>query len=241
MSDEHEAAGEERADHAASALRVPSWVPNCLVEQAVKMHARAVHEGHVADAALIARLLTDERIKPVWQELLKHKRVADQPTVFYHTVHPPDGFQPIDPNDTQARALQYLFVESVMAARDLELSGRAEHCVHMAVHIGQDAEAVSRQQGRRYRAIGNLFREAADAYTELAGLLAQKEARRVSVHIANCFRQLFGKAMYGCTATIASVALDQTILPDSVIYWCRSARKAGPSMGKKAKKRRSAP
>ena len=46
-------------------------------------------------------------------------------------------------------------------------------------------------------------------------------ARWVALTIADTFRILFGKPMYGLTATIASVILDREIEPRTVQQWVK--------------------
>jgi hypothetical protein len=225
---------------AAPSLRVPDWVPSCIRPQALKIFERDVRDGHSCDAALVRRLLTDERMKPVWQELLKHRRDGHAPTAnFHHRALPPDGYMSVTASDTQGRALQELFFKSLTFAREPYLTGRGEHHAAMAASLRKDATFADEQQSRKYQAIGRAFRKAATAYDRMDDLLSADHARRVAVQIADVMQDRFGTPGYGMTATITSVALDDSITLSQVRHWHNPARKRKRSMGKKGRKARS--
>ena len=239
MEDGNETAAPKGSQSPIPALEVPNWVPRCLHAQAVKIHARHVQRGHALHAALVRLLLTDERMKGVWQQLLKHKRDQHHtPTrEFYYPARLPAAAG--STSEIQDRGLQALFFESLMFAEEPWLPGEAQHYTEIAANLRKDAAVAGEKKDRKHQGIETVLRAAASAYDEMNDLMRTGHARQLAVQIADLMQEIFGITGYRSTATIVSVALQTEITSSQVREWCRSTRM--PTMGKKAKKRGAAP
>src|SRR5215471_4980333 len=67
-------------------LESADWVPPAVVEEAKKINAEAiVHKDPIEAKDLLSRLLNDDRMKTVWREFYKTKRINHKATPEYVT------------------------------------------------------------------------------------------------------------------------------------------------------------
>jgi hypothetical protein len=88
------------------AIRIPDWVPQPVGQLARIMYQNAPKKGH--EITLLRRLTTDTRMKKVWDELVRKKRLRHKKTEdFIHPVTRSAGFWSLEAQSIQRRADKY--------------------------------------------------------------------------------------------------------------------------------------
>ena len=224
-------------------LDIPSWVPEPIAQYA---NIYGADGGRVSQAALRS-LACDPRMKGVWRQLSRHARNG----AFFHPARRPlsastaedrqnaamlklfsvaCGCQELDGEMTMTRGqaeqkrncflakAEELKTDALMMRRQPRLSDEL-------VDVGA-AYAGYASNEARYQTLLAAAQACEDYASEisLATALERRHdgrARWVALTIADTFRILFGKPMYGLTATIASVILDREIEPRTVQQWVK--------------------
>jgi len=88
------------------AIRIPDWVPQPVGQLARIMYRNALKKGQ--EKTLLRCLTTDTRMKKVWDELVKKKRVGHKKTEdFIHPATRGAGFWSLEAQSIQRRADKY--------------------------------------------------------------------------------------------------------------------------------------
>jgi hypothetical protein len=218
-----------KADVIPPRLDIPSWVP-----EPVARSARYHHGADVSQAALIC----DPRMKSVWRQLsrparngafLYPARQGQQGAAMLQLFNVAYSCQELDGEMTMTRGqaeqkrncflakAEELKTDALMMRRQPRLSD--ELVDEAAAYAGYASNEA------RYQTL----LAAAQAYEDYASEISlatalerrhDGRARWVALTIADTFRTLFGKPMYGLTATIASVILGREIELRTVRQWC---------------------
>jgi hypothetical protein len=209
-------------------LAFPAWFPETLRKTAHRLHEKAVRDGNVETIALLVRLVTDERMKIVWAELLKTRRNSQDPdSKYFHTSR-----RLVESDDAEGHQhfalrmifgrLLYLVQAELPSALPLEKVEK-RHYGNMARRIRMDAERL-RDLGRPE--LSEQLLHAAAAYDDLRGIEVfgprrdgDLRAKYVASRLAADMQALFGTTMYTIVAHMVSVALGREIKQTSVREW----------------------
>jgi hypothetical protein len=217
-------------------LGIPSWVPEPIARNA------SYHYGaDVSQAALIC----DLRMKGVWRQLSRPARNG----AFLYPARPLSAPTAKDQQDAamlqlfnvayrcweldgettmtrgQAEQQRNCFLAKAEELRTDALTMRMQPRLSDELADEAAAHAGYASNEERYQKLLAAARAYEDYAREIsfAGALEREHdgrARWVALTIADAFRTLFGKPMYGLTATIASVILGREIDPRTVRWWC---------------------
>ena len=186
-------------------------------------------------------LVCDQRMRGVWRELTRQRKGG-----FLHPARAPSA---ADAKERQDAAMVELFdtaLECQGSHEAITTRGKAEQqsdrYLAKAEELRDDALTMLEQpllfcgkdllSDNRRHGLSRKLEDAADVYKEYARAIhtaaqfsmPQREhdarAHWVALTIGNKFRDLFGKPMYGLTATIASVVLGREIDPRTARQWC---------------------
>src|SRR5262245_40405555 len=87
-------------------IRIPDWVPQPVRQLAQIMYQKAPKKG--PEITLLRRLITDIRMKNVWNELVRKKRLRHKKTEdFMHPATRGSGFWSLEAQSIQRRADKY--------------------------------------------------------------------------------------------------------------------------------------
>jgi hypothetical protein len=106
-------------------IRIPDWVPQPVGQLARNMYQNAPKKGH--DVTLLHRLTTDSRMKKVWAELVRKKRLHHQTTADF--IHPA----------TSDAELWSLEAQSIQTRADVYRNLGGEDNLHHAKRIETNA------------------------------------------------------------------------------------------------------
>jgi hypothetical protein len=219
---------------------IPIWVPKPVAQAARMLNAHYRNANNVDHNVVLERLITDERMRRVWQEFSKHRRDKETYRSTDSFVHSAE-FEWLDSDSREDH--QHVAMASLL---------------HFALNLAVNAPKVITQKELvtvRSRELDKVaaLRTAADEIrrcgpNQAAAKVNDDIAKNVEVRIsamavarlvvvrdtgdaqARCFslmfagycRQLFGSPMYGITAIFASVALGRDITPKQVEGWYKS-------------------
>jgi hypothetical protein len=177
-------------------LDIPPWAPAIIHDRARELYHRAVDNHQDLPAAMIKRLICDNRMQTVWVELL---REGD-------------------------RACLDLFCNAVALMQHPIINQPYPSYIDLASRLRNDAGKVSRRSPRKtFSRLASSLRKAAAAYDTLAKAELPRDEVKRAVRDLSCFlSERFGPAHYRTAATICSVALDRKISPDDVRNWLRA-------------------
>jgi hypothetical protein len=231
-----------KADVIPPRLDVPSWVPEPIARYASYTYGADV--GRVSQVALES-LVCDPRMESVWRQLSRPARNG----AFLYPARPSSAPTARGRQDAAMLQLfsvacrcQELHGETTMTRGQAEQQrncflAKAEELKTDALMMRMQPRLLDELADEAAAHAGYASNEeryqkllaAAQAYEDYAGELnfagaLEREhdgrARWVALTIADAFRTLFGKPMYGLTATIASVILGREIDPRTVRWWC---------------------
>ena len=225
-------------------LHVPPWVPRSVADYARTewegSHNFTINGQLLSDLfpQFLLRLTCDPRMRGVWRELSRRHRGG----AFIH----PAKIEGVTADERQSAAMMELFrrvwlskllpnvvvtrraaeqnhrelmkkakdltdTAATLLARGLERGGKA------ATHSGRflrpmDAVRVLEEYAGETRDFE--MRTAVDRGR------GEERARWFVLTIADAAKTLFGSPLYGLTATIASIAMEREIEPQTVRQWC---------------------
>jgi hypothetical protein len=108
------------------AIRIPDWVPQPVGQLARNMYQNAPKNGH--EITLLRRLTTDTRMKKVWDELVRKKRLRHEKTEdFIHPATCGPGFWSLEAQSIQRRADKYRKLggkDDLLQAKRIETNAR---------------------------------------------------------------------------------------------------------------------
>ncbi len=220
-------------------LRIPSWVPKPV---AVKARELSQRSPPMVPPALLRALLTHERMRWVWVELSKRqgdgylhparrlKRSGDDPQGYamaglfsavitfmqdaayrapYESRQEPEMAR--DAYAGMARKLRMLtraFAETLPSDHRLYQRFQRDN--------GEDMRKLDDAAG----VLERLAQEEQEAMLELAERdRGTALARNITGELVKTCRWIFGTPLYGCVATIASVALETPISESTIRTW----------------------
>jgi len=231
-----------KADVVPPRLDIPSWVPEPIAQYV---------DTYWADGGRALRSLAcDPRMKGVWRQLSRRARNG----AFLYPARSSSASTAEDRQNAAMLKLfsvacgcQELHGETTMTRGQAEQ--KRNRFLAQAEELKTDAlmmrgqprlsdelvdEAAAYAGYASNEARYQTLLAAAQAYEDYASEISLATAleRRhdgracwVALTIADTFRTLFGKPMWGLTATITSVILGREIDPSSVRYWCHPAVK----------------
>lgn len=183
---------------------------------------------------ILGRLATDPRMKFVWQELTKKKRLRDQPTAeFFHlarSLSDVSGNDPLPPVAIQEQAMLRLFEktfelagQSIPAMTVADATKACERYAQRASEIRDDAQQQIREGRpssyydllRVVRVYDGLVRryEMMNAQgDQLVGRRSKPVIRHFLAELSHLTRDVFGDPLYGILARLGNVAFNQTDL-----------------------------
>ncbi len=187
-------------------LKMPPWVPSLVKKEARRWYEDNIEAGWTAEAAMIIRLATDDRMKQVWEERCIQAS--------------PEG----------ARAL---FSEAVFAASHCRVSSRAELenertiLMTMAERLRRDAISADylNQAATYYEERAANF---ADAFRDPMTVdrdTGDPDARAFAIVLTAKCRELFGRPRHESVRIMASVAFEREIPLGGIKGW--AAAKVG--------------
>jgi hypothetical protein len=180
-------------------IRIPASVPAVIHSRALYFYRRA--QGHNLPAAMIRRLIIDERMKTVWEKLC-----------------PPSA------SESECEACLRLFNEAVIYFRHPILIQPPSDYAERASRLREDANKISkRRPQKKFGRLADKLQKAAKAYDELAQAeLPHKGIKRAVCDLSESSVLQFGSPHHEIIATIASVALDRKVSRDDVRNWVRA-------------------
>ncbi len=229
----------DAADHGQIRLELPNWLPAPVAEEAQLVYDEILRCDRKSyprpftaseEIKVLLRLASDQRMKKVWNELLKKTR--ERPGEFLHQFKMPD---PGDENP-QDMALRIFFKyawDLATCGIELQTPKQLKPFIKMASRLKQDAKTL-RSLGldefasdleakaivceRMGRPLGN------STFPSVVGRARGDQAVRAFVLrlSATCREVWFGEALTGTVATTASVALSKRVAADQVRNMVRS-------------------
>jgi hypothetical protein len=221
------------ADHDLTRLELPDWLPDPVAEEAQLVYDQILKHDRERDPRpftaseeikVLLRLASDQRMKKVWNELLKKKR--KRPCEFLHQ------FRMADPGDEnpQDMALRVFFRfawDLATCGIELKTLKQLEPFIMMASRLQRDAQSL--------RSLGlEEFASDLDAKAIVCDRMGRflpnssfpsviqrargdMVARAFILRLsAVCREWWFGEVLTGTVATTASVALSKKISADQV-------------------------
>jgi hypothetical protein len=212
-------------------LTIPDWFPKELERRARELHARALSRNP-EQAAVVARVVTDARMKRVWQEIGKRRRSPLDARVHLHPATVPSTQ---DGDDAQHKAMEALLAFAAMIVGTRPSS--ADHELQID-RLRQDAADFRASDGsRRTAKLAAALDQAREAYGKKNDLETSQHERRVVDELAAFMQATFGSPMHGLTATVASVVLQHEVSRSKVREWSRpKPRPTKATMGKRHRK-----
>lgn len=232
-----------KADYPLPQLELPNWLPGPVAEEAQLIYDEKILQYDRTSFTLyprpftasdeikiLQRLASDQRMKKVWNELLKKKR--KRPGEFLHQFKMPE---PGDENPQDAALRSFLKYAWDLATCGIELQTlkQLRPFIKMASRLEQDAKTlrslgldefasdledkaiVCQRMGRPI---------ASSTFPSVVGRTRGDQAVRAFVlRLSAACREWFGEALTGTVATAASVALSKKITADQVRNMVRSA------------------
>jgi hypothetical protein len=226
----------------------PSWLPPLVAERARELHQQAIEMERNDEAAMIVRITSDPRMEQVWAHLRNKRRDPDERHVRTHEYEyaaidrDPNGPYRSDRFPTRAEWRQQVALEKIYSEiirwgglrSRLPLSEArqyAQEATSLRAKAAVEAKHWSGTDRRinRCRAehakLERAYIKAADAADALAAASITDtddlSPAIVTVRVAETLLKNFGKRMYGQTASIASVVLDQTVTAEKAREYCR--------------------
>jgi hypothetical protein len=218
-----------KADVIPPRLDIPSWVP-----EPIARNARYHHGAEASQAALIC----DPRMKSVWRQLsrparngafLYPARQGQQDAAMLQLFNVAYRCWELDGETTMTRGqveqrrncflakAEELKTDALMMRMQPRLAD--ELADEAAAHAGY---ASNEERYQKLLAAARAYEDYASEISSAGALEREHDgrARWVALTIADAFRELFDKPMYGLTATIASVILGREIELRTVRWWC---------------------
>jgi hypothetical protein len=183
----------------ASTVEIPPWVPRSVQEPALQLYRRALGTFEGRPPAMIKRLICDERMNAVWQQLRAKGGEAFFAELFGAIVW----------------RMQVPFLTQPMHA------GKA-------AELRDHAQGVKeRRPEKKFGCYAGSLLKAARSYDALdeAGL-PREEIMKAVGDLVSLLTERFGSPHYPIAATIAAVALDRPISADDVRNWVRAVKMA---------------
>jgi hypothetical protein len=231
--------GDDAGKDNLASFTVPPGVPNPVSKAARVLYSDAIERNDMERIAVLQRLVTDPRMRPVWAQLVKRKRTGDRPFLY---PAQPDWDIPDNVEERQSRAigsLVYLAVNlamdrpSVMTGKQVETARRkaldeaavlraAAGLLHTPASIQANVDAARDRETK-----ASLLAEI--GLTPTTRMVVERDtgdaqARCFAILFAGQCRRLFGTPLYGVTAAIASVALGRTLTTRTVREWVNTPR-----------------
>jgi hypothetical protein len=189
------------ANSASGELRIPDWVPPNIHRSALDLYRRSLGAFEGKPAAMIKRLICDERMKVVWNRLRREGGEGLFAELFHITV-------------------------TLMQHPILMQPSPSPSYADLATRLRDDARAIEKRKPQKTfgRCAGSLAR-AAKTYDALdKAQLPRQEIVRAVCDLASLLDERFGSPHYQAAATIASVALDRVISEHDVRNWLRAVK-----------------
>jgi hypothetical protein len=228
---------EDVGGSAPDALTIPTWVPEPVAQAARILHAHHVKSIDAKYNAGLERLIGDERMRSVWNELSKRRREQYQKTdVFLHSANLLwiDSEAPQDHQGAAMASLLYVSVNltvnnpRVITRKELEKlrSGMLDKVAAL-----RTAANEIRRYGPSRAAAAKVNEDIARGQEELLPKMeastlvvdrdtGDAQSRGFCILFSKYCRQLFGSPLYRITAIVASVALEREITSWAVREWC---------------------
>jgi hypothetical protein len=204
------------------ALLIPEWVPEQLADEARKQH-KLLCDSPIA-VALIRRLLTDPRMKVVWDELRKQERNRD------------DHYRPTGPRYKVAKTFKAIGIDEHKAAAGLfefavnfgrltlnfaPSSDGTDTFSKKADALKTDAKQAEKIRPRRVgQQYAERLRKAAEVYDNVRNK-PHNQVESVALQIALWLAKVFESPMLNAAAIITSVIMEQQVTPSMVRNWVR--------------------
>jgi hypothetical protein len=225
-------------DTGPPALQIPEWVPDPIADKARELHQR--HRKSPIAVALIQRLVSDPRMKGVWDELRKQGRDLEKG----HRMTGPryklaKKFEAIGVDEKAA--VVGLFEQAVNVGR-LTLSLPPEKAVsnywtQQAAKLRADAERIAKHPtpDKSAAAFARRLIKAAEAYEGLR-FKTHDQLPGVAGSIALYMKEVFGQPMYETTAAITGTIMEVKVTGRLVRRWETALSRAASDPAKGGKK-----
>jgi hypothetical protein len=230
-----------KIDHHLPQLELPNWLPVPVAEGAKLVYDEILKydpKNYLLPRPFTAseqinvllRLTSDQRMKKVWNELLKKKRASSEE--FLHQFKMPE---PGDENP-QDEALRFFFKyawDLATCGIELQTLKQLRPFIKTASRLEQDAKALRslgldefasdlEDKAIVCQRMGKPL--ASSTFPSVVERARGDEAMRAFVlRLSAACREWFGEALTGTVATTASVALSKKITADQVRNMVRSA------------------
>lgn len=234
----------EKPDHPLPQLELPNWLPGPVAEEAQLVYDKEILQYDRTSFTLyprpftaseeikiLQRLASDQRMKKVWNELLKKKR--KRPGEFLHQFMLPE---PGEENPQEAALRIFLKYAWDLATCGIELQTlkQLKPLIKIASRLEQDAKTLRSlgidEVASNLEAKAIVCRNCAtplpnSRFPSIVGRArGDKAVRAFVLRLSAACREWFGEALTGTVATTASVALSKTISADQVRNMVRDPR-----------------
>jgi hypothetical protein len=224
-------------------LKIPGWVPDDVHYLATNRWGNQSGPPQCVEVEVVHRLLTDHRMKAVWQELLRKNRETGDYQYLSDGMKRKIGSARA--NETFPASMAAVFLRAVKVGDSILRIHRQKSVDYFDKAHGcrRDADFLRRMIKERrlgkdvsiddVHSHARQLDGAAHAYerlSELAGLRfagsrlfdnSQFAAKGFAIEMAKTMQGLYGRKLYGTVATIAQVALgDDGITAAAVHKWC---------------------
>jgi hypothetical protein len=224
-------------------LKIPAWVPDNVHYLATNSWGNQSGPRRYVEVEVVQRLLTDHRMKTVWQELLRKNRETGDYQYLSDGMKRKIGNARANETFPASTAAAFLRAVKVGVSVLQIHAQKSDDYLKQAHCCRRDADFLRRMIKERrlgkdvsiddVRGHAMQLDKAANAYqrlSELAGLRfagsrlfdnSQFAAKGFAIEMAKTMQGLYGSLLYGTVATIAQVALgDDGITTAAVHKWC---------------------
>ena len=239
-------------------VHLPSWLPKWVAARAREFHAQAVASGSATEAAMVVRIASDPRMKRVWTSLQSKRRHLKARSTQTNKYQFPADFYPdcgavCEGFKTRAEwiqqaALRALYEEIIFWGRLSLPSRQSSEPINIFHREASQLRASAALYANWPGAPPVLLRKrqrqllrAADACEAVAEANRADTSNSIpgalTAQIGARLHGIFGKRMYGTTATIASVVLDTSVTDSEAREHCRGRWSLRAGSGKSRRKR----
>jgi hypothetical protein len=240
-------------------VHFPNWLPPLVAGRARVLHAEAVASGSADEAAMVVRITSDPRMQQVWRSLQNKRRdLKARSTRTNKYQFPARDFYPdcgavregfkTRAEWIQQAALRALYEEIILFGRQCLPSRQSSEPFNIFHPEASQLRASAAQYANWPGVPPVLLRKrqrqllrAADACEAVAEANWADNRNSIpgvlTAHIGERLHGMFGKRMYGTTATVATVILGITMTDSEAREHCRGRWSSHPGSGKSPRKR----